>query len=320
MRHEDFTSIDLDEILAKVLNDTGRMTGAQRVHWLSVFGLEQLRSNQNAFVESETIPFHFKSLPHASSIEQMLPLWCKVADLFANRPSSSLPTPHALLEHGLAFAYPVLFQGKLLGVVLLENPAETNPVRLLTLLRPSLNTAAKYIHFAYQYLAARQESFLDEVTGLYNQRYLPVALAHEIGRSSRYHFPFTLLFIDIDFFKQVNDGRGHWTGTKLLAEMGKVLKTQVRPYDYCFRYGGDEFIILLAQASPDEGKVVAERVRKAIESRTFRVEGQELKLTVSIGLAAYPLHAQTAVDLIQIADQAMYVGKRKSRNIVFVAS
>jgi diguanylate cyclase (GGDEF)-like protein len=118
----------------------------------------------------------------------------------------------------------------------------------------------------------------------------------------------------------VNDGRGHYIGSKLLVELGQLFKQQVRACDYAFRYGGDEFIILLSSSNAESSKKVAERIRKAVEERTFSVEGQNLNLTVSIGLAAYPEHGQTAASLIQLADQAMYYGKRKSRNIVFVAS
>src|SRR6185437_8993666 len=130
----------------------------------------------------------------------------------------------------------------------------------------------------------------------------------------------SLLFLDIDYFKMVNDGRGHWVGSKLLIELSKVLRLQVRSCDYCFRYGGDEFIVLLSGSTAENSKKVAERIRKAVESTTFSVEGHNMNLTVSIGLAAFPEHAQSASGLIQIADQAMYYGKKKSRNIVFVAS
>ena len=99
-----------------------------------------------------------------------------------------------------------------------------------------------------------------------------------------------------------------------------MLQAQVRSCDYTFRYGGDEFIVLLGGASVDVSKKVAERIRKAIEDKKFLVEGHSLNLTVSIGIACYPTHGDSTASLIQIADQAMYYGKRKSRNIVFVAS
>jgi diguanylate cyclase (GGDEF)-like protein len=230
-------------------------------------------------------------------------------------------TPHTISAAPADyFAQPVSFNGSLQGILLFEGLTQKNPVALFNKLRPSLEIAGKYLAFAYQQLDARNMSYVDEVTGLYNQRYLPMVLEHEIHRNKRENAQFSLLFLDIDYFKMVNDGRGHMVGSRLLLELGKILKSQVRSCDYLFRYGGDEFIVLLGNSNSENSKKVAERIRKAIESHTFSVEGHNLNLTVSIGLASYPEHAQSASGLIQIADQAMYYGKRKSRNIVFVAS
>jgi diguanylate cyclase (GGDEF)-like protein len=213
-----------------------------------------------------------------------------------------------------------MFAGAMQGLLLFEGLAQANPVALYSKLEPGLAIASKYVCFAYQNLNAKNLSYLDELTGLYNQKYLPLVLEHEIERSRRDSTEFSLLFLDIDYFKMVNDGRGHWVGSKLLIELSKVLRLQVRSCDYCFRYGGDEFIVLLGGSNAENSKKVAERIRKAVEGTTFSVEGHNMNLTVSIGLAGFPQHAKSASGLIQIADQAMYYGKRKSRNIVFVAS
>jgi diguanylate cyclase (GGDEF)-like protein len=218
------------------------------------------------------------------------------------------------------FIYPYYCEDKFLGLLVLDRPRASNPVEIVGQFKAGLDLAAKYLQFAYQHLEAKNESYLDELTGLYNQRYLPMALEHEIQRAKRENTEFTLLFLDIDYFKLVNDGRGHWVGSKLLIELGKVLREQVRSCDYCFRYGGDEFIVVLGGANLEGSKIAAERIRQAVEAKAFQVEGHSINLTVSIGLASYPNHANSAVSLIQIADQAMYYGKRKSRNIVFVAS
>lgn len=320
MRHEDFTSLDLDETLTRVLRYGQRQTGATAVHWISAYGLNRVGESsgdnwQFAFAAADVVGQHMWSLP-AGEPYALFDLWKQVVALYPQ------PWPHKLPSHvvGTHFVHPVFFGDKFLGVLAFAQPRSLeNPVRLLAEL-PDLAVGAKYLHFAYVHLGSRNESYLDELTGLYNQRYLPIVLDHEIGRAKRDGVPFTLLFLDIDYFKMVNDGRGHWVGSRLLVELGKVLRGQVRSCDYCFRYGGDEFIVLLGSASPEDSEKVAERIRKAVETTTFSVEGHNLNLTVSIGLAAYPRHAQTAAGLIQIADQAMYYGKRKSRNIVFVAS
>jgi diguanylate cyclase (GGDEF)-like protein len=323
VKHEDFTSLNLDDVLTRIMGYCKTQTKCAAVHWISAYGLlrvnESTQENwQLAFAAADIIGQHLWSEP-ASDAFSLFQLWKQVGGLMPQPWKGKLPA-QMISEPAPRFAYPVFFDEKFLGVLVIDRPKDTNPVTLVGQFKPGLDIAAKYLHFCYQHLSARNESYLDELTGLYNQRYLPIVLEHEISRCKREGVPFTLLFLDIDYFKMVNDGRGHWVGSRLLVELGKVLRGQVRSCDYCFRYGGDEFIVLLGNAAPDDSKRVAERIRKAVEQKTFTVEGHNLNLTVSIGLAAYPQNAQTASGLIQIADQAMYYGKRKSRNIVFVAS
>ena len=324
MRHEDFTSLEVEVVLEQVLSHCRKETKSQSMHWLSAYGLERVYQSTSetwnwTFSTADVVGKHVISRPQADVFD-MFQVWRKVSALYPQGLKGSF-TPHVLPE-GLTsyYAYPVSFKGILQGILLFEGASEKNPVGLFNQMRASLEVAAKYIAFSYEQLEAKNMSYVDEVTGLHNQRYLPMVLEHEIERSKREGGEFSLLFLDIDYFKMVNDGRGHWVGSRLLFELGKILKSQVRSCDYLFRYGGDEFIVLLGNSTAENSKKVAERIRKAIESHTFAVEGHNLNLTVSIGLASYPDHAQTASGLIQIADQAMYYGKRKSRNIVFVAS
>ena len=323
MKHEDFVSLEIDDVLTRILAFCQDRTKCGAVHWISNFGLNRVFQSseddwQWAFAAADVIGKHMWSQP-AGDLWQLFQLWKQVAQLYPQPWNGTLP-PHLLTKPHARFVYPVFFDNQLLGVFCIDRPREENPVLLLNQIKQGLDLSAKYLAFAYQHLGAKNDSYLDELTGLYNQRYLPMALDHEIQRSKRENTPFTLLFLDIDYFKMVNDGRGHWVGSRLLIELGHVLKSQVRTCDYCFRYGGDEFIVVLGNANLEGSKIVAERIRKAIEGKTFAVDGHNLNLTVSIGLAAYPDHANSAPALIKIADQAMYYGKRKSRNIVFVAS
>ncbi|MGE3681682.1 MAG: GGDEF domain-containing protein [Bdellovibrionales bacterium] len=323
MKHDDFTTLEIDEVLTKVLNYCQSETKAAAVHWASAYGLTRVRDCEEenwqwAFASADVVGHHMWSQP-ATDLFSLFQLWRQVDRVYPLPWQKSL-SPHVLTSPQPLFLYPVYFNRALIGILVFERPREANPVALMNQFKPAVDLAARYLAFAYQHLEVKNQSYLDELTGLYNQRYLPLALEHEIQHSKRENTPFCLLFLDIDYFKMVNDGRGHWVGSRLLVELGKVLKSQVRTVDYCFRYGGDEFIVLLGRAGLEDSKRVAERIRKAIEGSTFTVEGHSLNLTVSIGLASYPDHAQTAPGLIQIADQAMYYGKRKSRNIVFVAS
>ncbi len=162
--------------------------------------------------------------------------------------------------------------------------------------------------------------YLDSLTSLYNQKYLSLTLDKKIEENRRYQNPFSILFIDIDYFKQVNDSLGHVVGSDVLLQLGLLIQGQVRASDYAFRYGGDEFIVLLSHTQGEPARLVAERIRSKVEGHTFQSSGHDISITVSIGLAFFPEHASSAVDIIRIADEAMYYGKNVSRNIVYKAS
>jgi len=183
-----------------------------------------------------------------------------------------------------------------------------------------LTPMAKHISFSLQHWAVQKLSFMDDLTALYNQKYMSMVLENEIYRCQRDKGKFSVLFMDIDYFKSVNDTRGHLVGSRLLVELGHILKNGLRRSDYAFRYGGDEFVVVLPGTDSIGAQVAAERLRHTVEKTEFLVEGQNINLTLSIGLATYPDHAKTHKDIIKMADEAMYCGKNKSRNIVFVAS
>jgi len=162
--------------------------------------------------------------------------------------------------------------------------------------------------------------YIDDLTKLYNSRYLNVVLDRELKRSERYRNFFSVLFMDLDFFKRVNDAHGHLVGTRVLVEAGSVLRSCVRETDTVVRYGGDEFVVLLVETRAEEAILVAERMRKMIEEKLFGQEsGFDIRLTISIGIAAFPEHATTKQHLLNLADQAMYRGKDSTRNVVYLA-
>jgi two-component system cell cycle response regulator len=162
--------------------------------------------------------------------------------------------------------------------------------------------------------------YIDDLTKLYNSRYLNVVLDRELKRSERYRNFFSVLFMDLDFFKRVNDTYGHLIGTRVLVEAGSVLRSCVRETDSVVRYGGDEFVVLLVETKADEAIMVAERMRMMIEQKSFGQEsGLDIRLTISIGIAAFPEHATTKQHLLNLADKAMYRGKDSTRNVVYLA-
>lgn len=152
----------------------------------------------------------------------------------------------------------------------------------------------------------RQLSILDGLTGVYNYRYFHEVLPREIERAKRYEQSFCLLMIDIDDFKKYNDTQGHLAGDKLLRDLAELLVTAIRKADIIFRYGGEEFVVLLPQIAKKGGVEVARRLLNLIK--------EKLPTTVSIGIASYPEDATSKNELIDKADSAMYQAKRLGKN------
>jgi len=160
----------------------------------------------------------------------------------------------------------------------------------------------------------------DDCTGLFNARHLYKTLETEVYRSARFGYEFTVVFIDLDHFKQVNDTHGHLIGSKLLSEIGYLIKAQLRLIDYAFRYGGDEFVVLLPQTGKDQALVVAKRLRDSLRTSMFcRDEGLNLNIRASMGVATYPHDAKSPHDIIRQADEMMYLVKNTSRDNIGIA-
>ncbi len=154
----------------------------------------------------------------------------------------------------------------------------------------------------------------------FNARHLYKTLEAEVYRSSRFGYEFTVLFIDLDHFKQVNDTHGHLIGSKLLAEIGYLVKAQLRLIDFAFRYGGDEFVILLPQTGKDAALVVARRLRDTLRTMLFcKEEGLNLNVRASIGVATFPHDAKSPHDIIRQADEMMYMVKNTTRDNIGIA-
>jgi diguanylate cyclase (GGDEF)-like protein len=159
----------------------------------------------------------------------------------------------------------------------------------------------------------------DDLTKLYNYRYLMQFLDAEVKRCLRYKKKVSLLFVDVDGFKRINDTFGHLVGSQALAEMGQVFRRILRETDVVGRYGGDEFVIVLPETPLNGALVIAERIRKKVEDYEFIAQNAAIRLTVSLGVANCPKHTLTAEGLIKKADAAMYRAKELSKNSIKVA-
>ncbi len=180
--------------------------------------------------------------------------------------------------------------------------------------------AANYTAIAIERAFLYEKLKSDELTNLFNSRHLHLAIEMEMDRALRYNAPFSIIFMDIDNFKKVNDTFGHLVGSRTLIEIARILQNNLRRVDVISRYGGDEFVIILPQTPKKASFLVAERLRKIIEKNIFlRQVGFSIRLTASLGIASFPGDARTREELLTIADNAMYRGKFSSKNIVYSA-
>jgi len=164
-------------------------------------------------------------------------------------------------------------------------------------------------------------AYLDPLTGVLNRRALMERIEGEINRAVRGSAPLSLIFTDIDHFKQINDGYGHQAGDLVLRHFTEQLSGAARSYDFVGRYGGEEFMVCLSGANDHQAKLVAERMRKRVEEMTIMLtkNTQSIRITASFGVASYELESEESVDsLIGRADEAMYRAKREGRNRVSV--
>jgi len=216
-------------------------------------------------------------------------------------------------------AVPVRVRDQCLGVIELLNCVgeEGFSARDLALLEALADYAAIALENARHVHRIHELTITDDCTTLYNARHLNYMLDTEIYRSQRYSFEFSLIFIDLDHFKNVNDTHGHLCGSKLLAEIGNLIKDGLRQSDMAFRYGGDEFVILLPQTSRDNACLVARRLHRQIKDAVWlKDEKLNIRITSSVGVASYPADSKIKADLLHLADEAMYSVKNSTRDSV----
>jgi len=216
--------------------------------------------------------------------------------------------------------YPLTHKGENIGVIELINKCTGTFTREdQALIETMLNPFAIAIRTVEMFENSERLTITDDLTKLYNYRYLMKYLEDDVKRCLRYKKKVSLLFIDVDGFKKINDTFGHLVGSQALSEMGQVLRKIVRETDVVGRYGGDEFVIVLPETPLNGAMVIAERIRKKVEECEFVAQNLSIRLTVSLGVANCPKHTLTAEGLIKKADAAMYRAKELSKNSIKVA-
>jgi diguanylate cyclase (GGDEF)-like protein len=231
------------------------------------------------------------------------------------------PAPLDLLHSDPLLAVPLQGIGRLLGMLLLGDAggaaAGPEPLARLRRLLPEMLPGLVNAHRVQQY---RDLVIKDDQSDCYNRRFFDRCLSEEVYRAQRYGQALSLVFLDLDNLKQVNARHGHGAGSRTVREVSRRLLGTIRGSDRAFRYGGDEFCLVLPATDLPGARELCERLRTAIGGRPFVVDAAtHLRVTASFGIATYPVHARTSLGLIKCADEAMQTAKEAGKNLVYVA-
>jgi diguanylate cyclase (GGDEF)-like protein len=234
------------------------------------------------------------------------------------RPNHMMVDPKATLKSYLTL--PLAVEGGIIGCISLNsdqpNAFDAQDLQFFSVI--GYQMAATLKHFQ-RFSSIKSIAIYDTLTNLYNRRYFEDRIRGESQKAFFSGSSLSLVMVDIDHFKKVNDTFGHTEGDRVLYEIASLLKTSVRKKDTVARYGGEEFILILPEAGLEEASMIAERIRRLVESTSFEVEQIHMNLTVSLGISNFPSHrAKSKEELVKMADQALYDAKRGGRNRVCI--
>lgn len=285
------------------------------------------RAGKVAFIKSHNIAVNYKKLTGSLHKMGMLAETCTTGQpVVVENPRKhplweAAPWLHSSLRQVLAV--PLVIQGKVEGTLCVLNKLNQQPfspedVDTLSTLAVHAGVAIENARFVEK---IEQQAITDSLTGLYNHMEFQKQLAEEIDRCRRYGNEFALLIVDLDHFKLVNDTYGHQVGDMILNEIVRTIQDGLRSVDRIFRYGGEEFAVILPETHKDGAKMIADRVRKTVADSTYSVNSNHpIKVTLSIGVSSFPHDALQREDVITTADQALFTAKRGGRNRVVTYS
>jgi diguanylate cyclase (GGDEF)-like protein len=310
------TTLSLEELAGLVLEQAGQLLpGRDASFTLFIFGRdgkEVLRRQQGPLTYPEDQACADDKL-NGWALSQGSPLL--IRDLskdfrFKGLKLGALPSKCFMIS-------PLVLGGKATGLLRAEAPAadafDTEDQRLLETLT---GFALLALENAKLYGETEALAVTDGLTGLLLRRTLLERLEEEMKRSAKTGLPLAFLLMDLDHFKAVNDAHGHPAGDQVLREVANLFKGSLRDTDFCGRYGGEEFGVILSGTDLGGAHVVAERMRKAVAGKAIDLEGIQVSMTVSLGIALYPAHAASLQPLIERADEALYLAKQAGRNRV----
>ncbi|HEY0760525.1 MAG TPA: sensor domain-containing diguanylate cyclase [Acidisarcina sp.] len=327
------SSLDLDSILRVIMKQMEQFFQPQT--WSLLMVDEKRKDLYFAVAAGQTAEaLHHIRVPIGEGIagwvaqhgETLIVPELKLDPRFSSTDRSSLPgngtrssKGGAVIPHS-AICIPLRSRLKTLGVIQLFNcPVETLTDYTISFLHVLCDYAAIAIENARAVQRIQELTITDDCTTLFNVRYFYERLEDEIEDSRRSKRPLSLIFIDLDYFKQINDEHGHLTGSRLLSEVGQRLQGGVRAVDSAFRYGGDEFVVLLPATGKEQAMEVARRLQEIVRGRPFPLEGKLLEVRASFGVATFPDCGNTVHEIISQADKAMYRIKNSTRNGISAA-
>lgn len=177
--------------------------------------------------------------------------------------------------------------------------------------------AIKYIVTSRDYEHTYKLAVTDGLTDMYNHRYFQEQMKLNIDNAKRYNTPFSLIMVDIDFFKKFNDKYGHQSGDAVLRQVAQTIKKNIRSTDIPCRYGGEEMSVILSNTKKEEAAIVAQKICEAVRNKEFELAtGDWTHVTISLGVASAPIDSNTVQGLIEYADKCLYVAKENGRNQV----
>ena len=304
-------SLELGVILQKTVSEVGAALNVGCCA-LRVEGQTELQALSYSYFADDEREAKLQRDEVMSELDQITSRMVTDPQLFTREGSEGSETEDA--QFPLAVV-PLVFQERFIGAleVVDDNPARTWQDNEILLLRTVANQVAVAINHADLFAQMQQQALTDALTGCYNRRSFEMQLERELQLATRLQQPVALLMLDLDCFKQLNDSAGHEAGDEALRKLAAIFRQELRGVDTAARFGGDEFALILPQACPDGAQIVAERVRKCIESIEIPGAGH---LSASIGIASFPLHAASRTGLVTAADSALYHAKRSGRNRV----
>ncbi|HKD14283.1 MAG TPA: diguanylate cyclase [Candidatus Angelobacter sp.] len=213
---------------------------------------------------------------------------------------------------------PLILFGEKLGILALDSASKNSfDVEDVQPLESVADICAAAIQNANYFARMRQLAYIDGLTGIHNRRYFEMRIVEELERASRFQGRMSVIMVDIDHFKRLNDEFGHLLGDEVLRVVAGLLKQQLRKVDMVCRYGGEEFAVVVPETTGENVVTVAEKLRRQVETHPF--PGVPRPVTISCGVAEYPVHGSTRDEVVAAADSALYMAKQGGRNRVAAA-